>query len=681
MRIERKKQVEHLGAVRIHEVRRLLELDSGSKTPAELKEQAGPQRIDRDVINTIQGKMAIVLPVKNEDTKVFEGVLSGVPHNCQILVVSNSQRGEVDNFKKEREALELFCNTTRRSALIVHQKDPQLAGALADSGYAELLDEEGLVRNGKAEGMILGILFALLQGKEYVGFIDTDNYVPGAVWEYAQHYAIGFNIAESPYAIVRILWRYKPKISGELYFKKWGRVSEITNRYINNFISTKGKFETDIIKTANAGEHAMSLQLATRLTYATGYGVETQELMSIFEQYGGLIPITDKDISEKGVDIIQTETINPHIHEERGEEHLIQDMLMPSLSVIYHNKLCDERTKQVIVKQLVESECMRPDEEVKKLRMIPPPGTIDIQKFAGGIEENLKNYFVPKGTHTILSLPSITRKLKETKKVLITDLDGTLLDRVSYSYAPALDSLRKLQETGIPVVFCSAKTMAEQQYYRQQLNINDPFIIENGSAIVVPKDYFHFPFAFARTVDDYQVINLGVHYEEVKDKIQQINKLSEARIICFGDLTTEEVAKITGLNLQMAELVKKREYSETVIIEGTEKQVKSTVIELQKSGLNCTFGGKFYEIYQGGDKGKAAKVLLELFKINFGEIYTVGIGDGPGDTEMLAAVDYPMLVQAAKGRWNKVKVKNLVRIPGVGPAGWAIAAAELLKRK
>jgi len=246
---------------------------------------------------------------------------------------------DIDNLKKEEKILEQFCLATNRNAFIVHQKDPQLGEALADCGYNQILDEKGLVKSGKAEGMIIGILLAMVLGKEYVGFIDTDNYIPGAVWEYAQHYAIGFSLSDSPYVMTRLLWRYKPKIAGELRFRKWGRVSEITNRYINNFISAKGKFETDVIKTANAGEHAMSLRLAKKLTYATGYGVETQELMSIFEQFSGLTPTVDKAVREKGVDIIQTETINPHIHEEKGEEHLFQDMLVPSLSVIYHNQL------------------------------------------------------------------------------------------------------------------------------------------------------------------------------------------------------------------------------------------------------------------------------------------------------------------------------------------------------
>ena len=678
MRIESGRQVEHLGAVRVHPVRRVLELDSGVRIPSQVRGSVETQRVERDVISSIHQRMAIVLPIKDEDVKVFEGVLTGIPHDCLMIVMSNSQRGEIDHFRKEQETLERFCIATRRDALIVHQKDALLAKALADCGYSRIVDETGLVRSGKAEGMVIGILLAELLGKEYVGFIDTDNYIPGAVWEYAQHYAIGFSLSDSPYVMCRLLWRYKPKIAGKLYFRKWGRVSEITNRYVNHLISTKGSFETDIIKTANAGEHAMSLPLARKLTYATGYGVETQELMSILEQFSGLGQATDRTVMEQGVDVIQTETINPHVHEEKGEEHLLQDMLVPSLSVIYHSPLCEDATKQVITKHLVELGCIPAEGGVPQLVILPPPETIDRSRLAGLMDAQLNEYIVPKGSPVRASLTLASRRPQEAAKVVFTDLDGTLLHPVSYSYAAALGSVRALQQASIPIVFCSAKTRAEQQVYRQELGIVDPFIIENGAAILVPKDYFRFSFCYTRIVEEYLVIELGAPYQEIRSRLKELCARHELAVTCFGDLSIEEVAKATGLNLVQAGLAKEREYSETVIIEGDKKLVQSALAAMKAVGLDYTFGGRFYEVCLGADKGKAIKVLTELFELKSGEVYTIAMGDSLNDTEMLNAVDLPIVVQTADKRWNRLNVKNLKRVSGIGPEGWARAASEIL---
>jgi len=675
MRIENTRLVEHLGSIKIHGVRRILELDSGERAVTHLEENLDTQTIGKDSIEAIEQRMAIVLSIKNEDLRAFEGVLMGVPHSCLIIVISNSRTVEIDAFRSEQDILSRFCSTTKRQALIVHQKDPVLAQALKHANYTELLDDEGLVRDGKSEGMIIGILLAKLHGSNYIGFIDTDNYIPGAVWEYVKHFAIGFILSKSSYAMVRVLWRYKPKLLGELYFKKWGRVSEITNRFINHFISTQGKFESEIIKTANAGEHAMSMELAEKLTYASGYGIETQELVSIFEQFGGVLPIAESIVVEKGVEIFQTETINPHLHKERGEEHLTQEMLKPSLSIIYHSPICESSTKQRIFDQLQEQKCLDPDGEVPYVQLIPPPQRVDMRRFAQTLEPQLPIYSVPKGE-------ILQRKLvaAEAKKVVFTDLDGTLLHPLTYSYAQALDALRLLQDKGIVIIFCSAKTRSEQQAYRDELGVRDPFIVENGGAIFIPKDYFRFPFTYDKATEDYFVIELGIPYQEVRQRLKRVNEEAGGPIVGFGDMSVEDVARETALNLTSAELVKQREYSEIIKLKGDRKSVSIALSSMKKSGLSCTFDGKFFEVMGGNDKGKAVQILTALFKLNFSESTTVGIGDDDGDLPMLATVDLPILVQGQSRRWKKVKVKNLHRIKGIGPEGWSNAIRELVAK-
>ena len=40
------------------------------------------------------------------------------------------------------------------------------------------------------------------------------------------------------------------------------------------------------------------------------------------------------------------------------------------------------------------------------------------------------------------------------RKVLLSDLDGTLLDLKSYSFAQSEASVNELKEEGVPIVFC-----------------------------------------------------------------------------------------------------------------------------------------------------------------------------------------------------------------------------------
>lgn len=676
MRIESLRQAEHLGSVKIHGVRRILELDSGARPSTPGQNSSEARNIDREDIAAIETKMAIVLSVKNEDLKVFEGVLAGVPHDCLSIVVSNSQRGDTDQFKSEQDIVERFCRATQRQAIVVHQRDPFLARAVERAGYLDILDEDGFIRHGKSEGMLAGLFLAAMLGKEYIGYIDTDNFIPGAIWEYAKHYALGFCLSSSPYTMVRILWRYKPKMLGELYFKKWGRVSELTNKHLNHFLSTKGRFETEIIKTANAGEHAMSIDLAMRLTYATGYAIETKELISVLEQFSGNTPITDQTIAEKGIEIIQTETINPHLHEERGDsEHLYRDMLLPSLAVIYHSPACEESTRDLIRNQLVEVECLKPGEDVPLVTLLPPPQKADLTIFAKEMESRLNDISIPHGW--VLAEKQAAQKTNDTAhKVVYTDLDGTLMHPVSYSYAPALAALRRLQELHIPAVFCSAKTRAEQVELRRELDVKDPFIVENGGAVFIPKDYFRFPFTYTKLSQDEYVIELGAPYSDVKQRLKQVADSGLGRFTTFGDMSVEEVSQISGLNLRMAQLAKEREYSETVVMQGDKRETELVLDAVAKQGLSWVFGGRFYEVSMGADKGKAVKILNELYLLNYGRIITYGIGDGQNDAPLLATVHHAMLVQNVDKRWSSLKVKGLNKVKGVGPDGWNLAVSE-----
>jgi mannosyl-3-phosphoglycerate synthase len=394
MRIESPRYTERFGSVRINGVQQVLELDSGRAKELPLHEEIAAHKIEEDVIKDFEEKMAIVIPTKDEKLKLFEGVVSGVPHECLIIVISNSQRKRVDRFRMERDTLNQYCHFTRRQAYIIHQKDPILAEALRESGYTDLLGEDELVRDGKAEGMVAAMLMAMIAKKEYVGFVDADNYFPGSIWEYVRCYAAGFSMARSPYAMVRILWRYKPKVSGGMYFKKWGRVSESTNRCINSLISTKTGFDTEIIKTGNAGEHAMSLRLAEILPYASGYAVEPQELVSIFEGFGGVLAMAHQTAAKHGVEVFQIETRNPHLHEEKGSEHL-QEMLLPGLGAIYHSPLCEAETRQLIIDELSQQNAIKPRQKPPRPHMSAPPKNMNLQKFIKVMEEHMASYLAP----------------------------------------------------------------------------------------------------------------------------------------------------------------------------------------------------------------------------------------------------------------------------------------------
>ncbi|MHC1578206.1 MAG: mannosyl-3-phosphoglycerate phosphatase [Dehalococcoidia bacterium] len=267
------------------------------------------------------------------------------------------------------------------------------------------------------------------------------------------------------------------------------------------------------------------------------------------------------------------------------------------------------------------------------------------------------------------------------KPVIFTDMDGTLLDLETYSYDRALPAIEHVRNQEIPIVFCSAKTRAEQEIYRKELQINDPFIVENGGAIFITQGYFPFDFEYHKAKDGYQVIELGIPYHRIREVLAKIRDDTGVKFKGFGDMTTQEVASVTGLAFEAAQRAKAREYDETLSLEGTPDEIDRVLHAIKNAGLNYTSGGRYYGVTGPNDKGKATQILTDLFHIKLGQMETVAIGDSPNDLPMLSVVDIPVLVQKPGRIWEDVDVPHLNRVEGIGPEGWARAVEEIIEQR
>lgn len=264
--------------------------------------------------------------------------------------------------------------------------------------------------------------------------------------------------------------------------------------------------------------------------------------------------------------------------------------------------------------------------------------------------------------------------------IIFTDLDGTLLDVRTHSYDKALPSIRSLHRKEIPIVFCSSKTRTEQEWYQQKLGIHDPFIVENGGAILIPGGYFPFGFDYDKAEGKYRIIELGIPYEKVRQVLERIRAEVEVSFTGFGDMSVEEVAALTGLDPEAARRAKEREYTETLKLEGTPENIERMVGAIRQAGLNSTHGSMYFSVMGPNDKGRATTILADLFRRKFGQIKTLGLGDSLNDLPMLLTVDIPVLVQKPGGIWEEMNIPRLRRVEGIGPEGWARAIKELIVR-
>jgi mannosyl-3-phosphoglycerate phosphatase len=243
-------------------------------------------------------------------------------------------------------------------------------------------------------------------------------------------------------------------------------------------------------------------------------------------------------------------------------------------------------------------------------------------------------------------------KSETTRVVVFTDLDGTLLNE-KYEFEDVMPIVARLLDSRVPIVFCSSKTRAEIEYYREKLGINDPFISENGAAIFIPKGYFTLKHNYTKQTDRYDIIELGITYSVIREKLDIIRKTSAGKIIGFGDMTAEEIAEDSGLPLNLAELAKQREYTEPFIIQ----QGSAKFSAIEKEGLHYTSGGKYFQLTGGHNKGQAVSILKELYAQESQKLITVGVGNHTNDIEMLTVVDMPFMVpkmEELQSVWDRI---------------------------
>ncbi len=262
-----------------------------------------------------------------------------------------------------------------------------------------------------------------------------------------------------------------------------------------------------------------------------------------------------------------------------------------------------------------------------------------------------------------------------SKVIIFTDLDGTLLDEVTYSYAAAQPALGLLASSATPLILCSSKTCAEIENYRRRMNNVHPFIAENGGGIYIPQGYFSVPVA-EKKANGYQLIPLGTSYAEIRNQFVLLRKKLGAKVRGFSDMTIDEISVLTGLSVNEAVLAKQRDFDEPFVFEGEPDVGFLRAIEV--AGL-CWTQGRIFHIMGNHDKGRAVNVLMSLYRQRYGNVASIGLGDNLNDLPMLMAVDHPVLVRHKDGSYDsRIALPRLFKTQLPGPAGWNETVLQLL---
>ena len=256
-------------------------------------------------------------------------------------------------------------------------------------------------------------------------------------------------------------------------------------------------------------------------------------------------------------------------------------------------------------------------------------------------------------------------------QLVFSDLDGTILDQDNYSTEKSSEGISLLKENDIPLILTSAKTRAEMGDISAEMNLNSPFIFENGAGIDL-----------GRTGFCGDCIMLSPPFEDFRMVFSSLLH-NGYELKAVTDMSIKEMIDMTGLSEKKARLALMRTGSFPFVV----KNEKIFDIDrtgalnhiLSGSGFKIVTGTRFYHLVPVSvDKSAALKRVSEFYKNRVpGEpVYIFAIGDAANDIEMLKAADEAFYV----GTGNQKEFSESITFTSKkGPEGFTEAVKNIVK--
>jgi mannosyl-3-phosphoglycerate phosphatase len=253
--------------------------------------------------------------------------------------------------------------------------------------------------------------------------------------------------------------------------------------------------------------------------------------------------------------------------------------------------------------------------------------------------------------------------------LVMTDLDGTLLDHSNYKWNSAQVALSYLKEHEIPVIVNTSKTMAELQTLLKELKLeHEPYVVENGSAVVLP--------AFTDSISSKKLFNeLKVHSQFKKIDEQYIWSLGkDRREICdwfyslrtrhgwnfegYNDWTIEALMEKTGLTKSKAKESKQKLFSEPFQWFDSEVNFKTLESLAERDGYTILKGGRFYHLQGNVDKSSPFSFFRQYHNLIWPEsspVKIIALGDSQNDVAMLDNAEYGICIKSPANDFPSIK--------------------------
>jgi mannosyl-3-phosphoglycerate phosphatase family protein len=265
-------------------------------------------------------------------------------------------------------------------------------------------------------------------------------------------------------------------------------------------------------------------------------------------------------------------------------------------------------------------------------------------------------------------------------RVVVSGIDGGLLDPVTKDYDPARPAIAALESLGLPLVLCSSRPRAEVELVSRLFGLGAPMIVENGAALVVPDGHLAHGVPGGRGDGGCHVLQLGPPRERLREALAEVAAAAGVAIRTATDLRPGERLHGGGLAGLLGPTSHGHEHTEPFLLEREEDAV-ALARAAESRGLHVARGESFFFLCGGADKGLAVRTLLSLYEREGRLPNAIALGTWPVDLPMLRAVHRPVLLPRPGGTVEPCLLAALPhaeRARRGGPGGWNDAVLAVL---
>ena len=249
---------------------------------------------------------------------------------------------------------------------------------------------------------------------------------------------------------------------------------------------------------------------------------------------------------------------------------------------------------------------------------------------------------------------------------VLTDLDGTLLDRGGILGPEARVAIDDLRRRGVPVVPLTSKTEVELREILAELDLGTIGAFENGAGIVGPAGVV--------------VSERALGIDTLQSHLDELSAVTGQPLKPISALSPVELRQVTGLpETRIPAMLARRFGLPFLAPEGVNDELVRASTRVP--GVRLTRGGLFWHLSGNHGKEDALGLLLRMGLVAHP---LAGFGDAPNDAGFLGGCEVAVLVPGPSGAVDPALAAAVPAgrsAPFPAGRGWAAAVRALLREE